>query len=93
MKLTVDLYSFDGERDKKIGSLFFDGKKITPTGRAAKSILEEPIMLRGGTKFTAGDDPKRFMRSLSTQYRGAYLRATDPTVANAAKTKVFRKRF
>jgi hypothetical protein len=50
-------------------------RKIPGTGStAAKTITEEPVVLRGNRRVYADKEPELFMRSLGLQYKSAYLR-------------------
>jgi hypothetical protein len=74
--LTVGLFSWNGDADRKIAEIAWDGETFTGSG-TEMVFFGEPIRLRSsGRIVTAKSDPELFMRSLCLQYKGAYLRAS-----------------
>ena len=79
---TVKLGRFgDGEEGFIIiGTISYDGKKMTGDSVSARNVLSQPVRSYrsrpGRERFvTADEGPEEFLRSLSRAYRSAYFMA------------------
>jgi len=85
MASKVVFYEWDFKKDLDIavGSIVWDGKKMTAVGETPKSILDELTeygirdYLKPKVKLYFTKDGEKFLSMLKYRYDNAYLRASD----------------
>lgn len=82
MGMAVHFHGLDKHgNDVQIGAIVWDGAKLSVVGdHSLNNLLRRPVVVseRGKTKsVTASQNPEAFLRGLHSQYRSAYLRASD----------------
>ena len=84
MSLTVALHAITNGKQTDLGSIHWDTENGfafdgDPNKIDFNDLMTEAVMLPGGEKVAAGEDPQRWMESLHLHHRGAYFWADRAT--------------
>ncbi len=71
-------YDFKKDQDVAIGSMTWDGKKMTAVGKGVQMILTD--LTETGVKGLFPKDGEKFLKALKGKYDNPYLRASDVVV-------------
>jgi hypothetical protein len=75
---TVTLYSFDDRANEfaVVGTISYDGEKLTGDSETARSVLHWPLIAYDGGREITADTPLEFLRGLNAHYKNVYLSAS-----------------
>ncbi len=68
-------YDFKKDRDIVIGSMTWDGKRMTAVGQGVQTILTD--LTETGVNGAFPKDGEKFLKALKGKYDNPYLRASD----------------